>query len=211
MTIMKRRKILPKHLQEELLIECGYKCSVPRCNITDSLEFHHINGKPSDNRKDNVVVLCAVHHHQADIKKISKKACSIMKKMLPSLDGFDLNKHSELSLSKEEFASFIAIARRMSKESLRVVTNQFISFLLGKNEGYRCRPRIKAHDFLVKRKLLYKANDKAFPPLWKITEKGILFCKFLYTSQYFLPFVAFKKDYPKDRIVKWNFEKLPLE
>ena len=211
LVIMKERKPIPRDIQLQLLIRCGYKCSVPRCGITESLEFHHINKNPSDNRKENIIVFCAVHHHLADKGKVSVKACRVMKQMLPDLDGLSLASYKELSLSKEEFSSFLDIARRISKESLRVVSEQFISYLLGGNEGYECREGIEPHDFLVLEKLLYCANDKSYPPLWKISEKGLIFCRFLYNSQYFLPFVAFEQDYPKSRIVEWNFEKLPMK
>jgi len=207
---MRGRKAIPKEIQLQLMTQCGYKCSVPRCSVTESLEFHHINGKPNDNRNENLIVFCAVHHHLADLGKISTKGCRIMKQMLPNLDGLGLTAHKELSLSKEEFSSLIETARVISKESLRVITEQFVSYIAGKNEGYQCRDGIDVHDFLVSEKLLYCVNDKVYPPLWKISERGILFCRFLYSSQYFLPFVAFDPTYPKSEIIRWNFEKLPF-
>jgi len=82
---MKERKRIPSEIQLQLLVQCGYKCSVPRCNTTESLEFHHINKKPNDNRKENIVVFCANHHHQADIGKITTKACQVMKQNLPRI------------------------------------------------------------------------------------------------------------------------------
>jgi len=206
---MKKRTTIPKENQLQLLVQCGYKCSVPRCSVTESLEFHHINKNPNDNRNENIIVFCAVHHHLADIGKVSTRACRIMKQMLLNLDGLSLSAYKELSLSKDEFSLFLDVARVLSKESLRVISEQFISYMLGKNEGYQCRDGIQPHDFLVSEKLLYCANDKVSPPLWKISEKGILFCRFLYNSQYFLPFVAFERTYPKSRIIEWNFEKLP--
>jgi hypothetical protein len=206
------RQAISSKLKDELLIECGYKCSMPRCEITDSLEFHHINGKNDDNRKENIIVLCAVHHHQATIKKISKKACSIMKQMLPNLDGMSLSKFNEtLFLSEEEFGGFLDIAREISRNSLRIITREFVSYLLGKNEGYSCRPGIPEHDYLVEKQFLFEVkNKKSVPPTWKITERGILFCRFLYNSQYFMPFIAFDKNYPRSVIIKWNFEKMPF-
>jgi hypothetical protein len=134
-----------------------------------------------------------------------------MKQMLPDLDGLSLASYKELSLSKEEFSSFLDVARTISKESLRMISQEFISYLLGKNEGYHCREGIETHDFLVSEKLLYLADKKKYPPLWRISEKGILFCRFLYNSQYFMPLIAFEQDYPKSRIVEWNFEKLPID
>lgn len=207
---MKKRKTIPKELQRELLVQCGYKCSVPRCNVTESLEFHHINGDPTDNSNGNIIVFCAVHHHQADTRRIEVKACLLMKQLLPSLDGMNLASYKPLSLSKEEFSSFLDISRRISKESLRVIIEQFISYLLGKNKGYHCRMGIEPHDFLVSEKLIYEAKEEKGPSLWKISEKGILFCKFLFTSQYFLPFVAFENDVPEDIVIKWNFEEMPF-
>lgn len=83
---MKERKPIPSEIKQSLLIQCGYKCSVPRCNTTEALEFHHINKKPNDNRKENIIVFCAVHHHQADTGKISAKACKVIKKTLPRIE-----------------------------------------------------------------------------------------------------------------------------
>ena len=110
-----------------------------------------------------------------------------------------------------EFSSLLDVAREISRNSLRLITREYIAYSFGKNEGYQCRPGIEAHDFLVSRKLIFKANDKVGPPLWKISERGILFCKFLYNSQYFLPLVAFKETLPKSVVIRWNFEKLPWE
>lgn len=205
-----KRQDIPSKMKEELLIECGYKCSMPRCEITDSLEFHHINGVNNESNKENIIVLCAVHHHQATIKKISKKACWAIKQMLPNLDGTSLNTFKELSLSEKEFGDFLDIAREISKNSLRIITREFVSYLLGKNEGYSCRPGINEHDYLVKNEFLFDVKEKTIPPKWKITERGILFCRFLYASQYFMPFIAFDAKYPRRKIIEWNFEKLPF-
>lgn len=93
---MKARKSIPQALKEELLVTCGYKCSMSKCNVPESLEFHHINGNPMDNRKQNVIVFCAVHHHQADIGKISRKACVLIKKLLRAPEAPLLKNMEEL-------------------------------------------------------------------------------------------------------------------
>jgi hypothetical protein len=135
-----------------------------------------------------------------------------MKEFLPHLSGLSLAVWSELSLSREEFGSFLDLAREIPKESLRVISEQFFCHLVhAPNEGYYCRLGIEANDFLVSRKLLYQVDDKRGPPLWKISERGLAFCRFLYSSQYFLPFAAFEKEFPKDYIIRWNFEGLPWE
>jgi len=49
-----------------------------------------------DNRKQNVIVFCAVHHHQADIGKISRKACLLTKKWLRAPEAPLLKNMEEL-------------------------------------------------------------------------------------------------------------------
>jgi hypothetical protein len=204
------RTAVSAQLKEELLIESGYKCSVPRCEITESLEFHHINGDAADNRKDNLIVFCAVHHHQATIKKISAKACLIIKKTLPNLDGLNLNLTNELALSEQEFVELLSIAREIPKESLRIISEQFIASLQGKNMGYYCRPGIEENDYLARTKLICEGVHKdGFPTAWRISEFGKTFCKFLYSSQYFLPFAAFDNARSKEWVVELNFRKIP--
>jgi hypothetical protein len=85
---MKGRKPIPRETQLQLLIQCGYKCSMPKCSTTESLVFHHINKKPDDNRRENIIVLCAVHAHLADTGRITAKACKRLKQMLQKTEDF---------------------------------------------------------------------------------------------------------------------------
>lgn len=52
------------HLRERLIKE-GYKlnqCEYEGCAYCQNLELHHINGNPSDNRLENLQLLCPNHH-----------------------------------------------------------------------------------------------------------------------------------------------------
>lgn len=81
----KKRISIPKEIQRKLLVECGHQCSVPFCFEKSNLEFHHINGDPSDNRESNVVVFCPNHHVMADRGKIDRKECKSYKERLSQM------------------------------------------------------------------------------------------------------------------------------
>ena len=73
---------IPKVTERKLLVESGHKCSVPLCNESFSLSFHHINGDPSDNRESNIIVFCRNHHEMADRGRIDRKECDSYKQRL---------------------------------------------------------------------------------------------------------------------------------
>lgn len=78
----KERIHIPMKTQRRLLVECGHKCSVHLCNEKTALEFHHINGNPSDNNEPNLIVLCANHHAMAESGEIDRQACISYKERL---------------------------------------------------------------------------------------------------------------------------------
>jgi hypothetical protein len=80
-----KRIPIPKEIERELLVECSHKCSVPFCLETHDLEFHHINGDPSDNKKSNIIVFCPNHHTMADRGKIDRKECAAYKERLKQM------------------------------------------------------------------------------------------------------------------------------
>lgn len=82
MKARKERIAIPKEIERKLLVESGNKCSVSRCNESYSLEIHHINGDPSDNRESNLIVLCPNHHALAESGKIDRKALVAYKERL---------------------------------------------------------------------------------------------------------------------------------
>ena len=80
----KKRITVPIKLRRQLFVECGHKCSVHNCHEMQNLEGHHINSNPSDNRSENIIMLCPNHHTMADRKVIDRKSCKMYKGMLGS-------------------------------------------------------------------------------------------------------------------------------
>jgi hypothetical protein len=190
--VMKVRRAIPTELKDILLVECGYRCTVPYCGVTQSLEFHHIDEDPSNNHKNIIIVLCAVHHHQADIKQITKRSLYLMKQILLNIDGtLESAKHrDDIHITLADFMDFVETVSEMPKASLRILSREFLRTLIGLDSGYRSRRGLEYHDFLEKRNLVI-VEEKEGPSLFRISEKGKLLCKFLYTSQYNLPNVYF--------------------
>lgn len=81
----KERIAIPKATERKLLVESGHKCSVPLCNESHSLEIHHVNGDPSDNRESNLIVFCRNHHAMAESGKIDRKECESYKERLKQI------------------------------------------------------------------------------------------------------------------------------
>lgn len=80
----KKRIPIPIQLRRELLVECGHKCSIHNCTEKQGLEAHHINSNPSDNRKDNLLMLCPNHHDMVGRRMIDRKSCRMYKQQLQS-------------------------------------------------------------------------------------------------------------------------------
>ena len=85
MKARKERTAIPKETERKLLVESGHKCSVPFCNESHTLEIHHINGDPSDNRESNLIVFCRNHHGMAESGKIDRKECESYKERLKQI------------------------------------------------------------------------------------------------------------------------------
>lgn len=81
----KARIAVPKGTERKLLVESGHKCSVPLCNESHTLEIHHIDGDPSDNREANLIVFCRNHHAMAESGKIDRKECESYKERLKQI------------------------------------------------------------------------------------------------------------------------------
>lgn len=84
----KKRVPIPKKIDREIKVEAGHKCAVWNCSERYGLEKHHIDGDPSNNNKDNIIFLCAIHHKMADDRVITPEECHMYKKLLKDmLDG----------------------------------------------------------------------------------------------------------------------------
>ena len=153
--IVKDRRAIPSEIRLQLLVQCGYKCSMPRCSITESLEFHHINKNPNDNRRENVIVLCAVHHHLADIGKVSVKACQLMKQQLPKMIIAPI----EMGISPiKQWKPLPNILFNVSQKLLRKFDFPQVGWEAYNDSPYQLKVRIEVHPFLAGRDL-YPISD----------------------------------------------------
>ena len=73
--VSKERVPIPVEVRRKLFVTCGHRCSVPFCKEKNNLIIHHINSDPSDNREENLIVLCRNHHAMADKGEIDRKEC----------------------------------------------------------------------------------------------------------------------------------------
>lgn len=79
----KSRKHIPTDVTRELLIECGFKCSIPQCPIQwPTLQRHHIDENPSNNDNANLLLLCPTHHQMVTSGYIDRKTCETLKQLL---------------------------------------------------------------------------------------------------------------------------------
>ncbi len=90
----KERTPIVTDTKRQLLIECGYRCSVPNCATQwPTLQFHHIDENPSNNANGNVLMLCPTHHQMVTSGHIDKKSCELLKKSLTTFAKFDVAPH----------------------------------------------------------------------------------------------------------------------
>lgn len=61
---MTERPAIPAALKRQLMIDSGWKCSVPLCGTTSALEIDHIEewAKVGEHKYENLIVLCPTHH-----------------------------------------------------------------------------------------------------------------------------------------------------
>lgn len=91
--IGKSRRHIPKDLHRKLLLECGYRCSVPRCDAQwPTLQFHHIDENPDNSTAENLLVLCPTHHQMVTSKHIDKKSCELLKQSLTAFSDVPVDK-----------------------------------------------------------------------------------------------------------------------
>lgn len=66
---MPKRPRIPDQLKNKLLVEAGHTCSI--CGHS-GVQIHHIDGNPANNSEDNLIVLCLMHHDEAEKSKSGK-------------------------------------------------------------------------------------------------------------------------------------------
>ena len=105
---MKNRIKVPTKLRDELLLESGLRCPVPRCANEVALDIHHIDMDPGNNAKSNLLVLCAVHHRLAHEGKLSKNMCTTLKRLLEEESPFSKKTFVELKSRSQYLQTAIA-------------------------------------------------------------------------------------------------------
>lgn len=89
---MARRIQIPLAVKREVLIEACYRCAVPLCRESITIDVHHIDGDASNNDTANLVVLCPTCHAAFHRKKYSVEAIKFWKLLLRQLNAsYDRN------------------------------------------------------------------------------------------------------------------------
>jgi tetratricopeptide (TPR) repeat protein len=77
---------IPRSCRENAFIESLFVCGNPECFHSDPLQVHHINGRNTDDRPDNLIVLCGRCHtrcHYGPLEtRLSQDNCIKFKKYL---------------------------------------------------------------------------------------------------------------------------------
>ena len=58
------REPIPAKRKKEALEKAKHKCQWPRCKEKNTLDIHHENMNPENNRLSNLIVLCPTHHRK---------------------------------------------------------------------------------------------------------------------------------------------------
>jgi hypothetical protein len=127
-----KRVPIAGHLQQKLLVECGYKCSIPQCPIREGLEFHHIHGNPSSSDERDLIVLCTAHHRTAHARgsKLTPALCARLRATIAELVcplAVDVRELAELW--RKVLASRSGSARR--RELLELLAEKLLACVPG--------------------------------------------------------------------------------
>ena len=137
---MAKRKNIPLSIKQELLIEAGYRCSVPTCRTILAIDLHHIIevADGGGNERSNLLALCPTCHALFHRNVISKEAIRVWKAVIVSLnEGFDREAKDKLL-----FLSMENRPERYSSDGILHFTSLIAAGLA------KCgRPRIETHAF----------------------------------------------------------------
>lgn len=82
--------------KRQLLLECGYRCPIPRCEIHwPTLQLHHIDENPSNTKPNNLLYFCPTHHQMATSHFIKRKDCEEIKKFMKKYIKFDYSLNAQ--------------------------------------------------------------------------------------------------------------------
>ncbi len=81
---------LADNIKQLALMECAYRCSVPRCQEEwPGLQFQHISGDVSDEEPSNLLVVCPAHFEMISDGEIKESECTKLKEVLQVFGKYD--------------------------------------------------------------------------------------------------------------------------
>lgn len=231
---MKNRVPIPRRVVRQLLVEAGYRCSMPHCDVSDVLETHHIDGDTTNNALENLLVLCSNHHSQCTKRRIDKKACKQIKQTLkatqakiniPSeeyrklqklirkeLMSFSMKSHTNLSLTKNGRLSILNRRYLFGclKEPSKSIYDTYMSISLLGELKYQGSTKAIIDTLVNLKKYFGKRKKSKLLPFYK---KSIISLARIDTKQS-LNWLANEYETSKDVIIKffifwdlWNIAK----
>ena len=88
---------IPDKVKQDALIECGYRCSVPRCTAEwPALHFHPLDEKPTAPTSRDMLVLCPAHLEMVTQGEIGSGPLRKLKDVLVAFRDFDASEASPI-------------------------------------------------------------------------------------------------------------------
>src|SRR3954465_3910893 len=90
---MPERPAIPASIERQLMIDAGWRCSIPTCGTTTALEIDHIDewSDVKEHKYENLIVLCPTHHAMkrkgARPRELNAVALKIVKQNQLELSG----------------------------------------------------------------------------------------------------------------------------
>lgn len=61
----RKRVRIPREIRTSVMNRANHECQIPECHERRYLQYHHIDGNPSNSKVNNIIVLCQNHHTDA--------------------------------------------------------------------------------------------------------------------------------------------------
>lgn len=91
--VVPQRPDIPAEIIRQLMIDAGWRCSIPTCGTTSALEIDHIEewSKVREHKYENLIVLCPTHHAMKQTgsrpRELNVTALKIVKQNQIALSG----------------------------------------------------------------------------------------------------------------------------
>jgi hypothetical protein len=120
---MSDRPAIPTDMKRRMLMEAGYRCSIPACRFPITENAHIISWADSkDHSYENLIALCPNCHTLFDLGKIDRAAIVAYKKKLIFLNDvysrFELDVLDHLKTHKRAFIPGELLVKRLLEEGI---------------------------------------------------------------------------------------------